>query len=233
MFLDCFQEEPRGVREGSFDVEGGDHVVDRVHVGDGALEEDGPVWGPARDGSPEAGGYVRGQVGTDAAQDDGPDDLDLRDCTQYRAPVVRVGPVPLFVEGADHVGPGRWQRGLPRNVVPQALGEDADEVGGEVIVRLRREAVVPRGFVFPETVAFWASWTVTGRFCSCVFWARLKTWERRSIFFGCLRQVCLEWGRVFCTERRLLWLARPGRKALARQAFSGRGGNPKPSSIAG
>ena len=37
----------------------------------------------------------------------------------------------------------------------------------------------------------------------------------------------------FCTERCLLWLARPGRKALARQAFSGRGGSPKPSSIAG
>ena len=37
----------------------------------------------------------------------------------------------------------------------------------------------------------------------------------------------------FCTERRLLWLARPGRKALARQAFLGRGGSPKSSSIAG
>ena len=39
--------------------------------------------------------------------------------------------------------------------------------------------------------------------------------------------------RLFCTERRLLWLDRPGRKALARQAFSGRGGSPKPISIAG
>ena len=39
--------------------------------------------------------------------------------------------------------------------------------------------------------------------------------------------------RLFCTERRLLWLARPGRKALARQAFLGRGGSPKSSSIAG
>ena len=38
---------------------------------------------------------------------------------------------------------------------------------------------------------------------------------------------------IFCTERRLLWLARPGRKALARQAFLGRGGSPKSSSIAG
>ena len=38
---------------------------------------------------------------------------------------------------------------------------------------------------------------------------------------------------AFCTERRLLWLARPGRKALARQAFLGRGGSPKTSSIAG
>ena len=50
-------------------------------------------------------------------------------------------------------------------------------------------------------------------------------------------QTCLEEVEnaeyAFCTERRLLWLARPGRKALARQAFSGRGGSPKPSSIAG
>ena len=41
------------------------------------------------------------------------------------------------------------------------------------------------------------------------------------------------WPLDFCTERRLLWLARPGRRALARQAFSGRGRSPKPSSIAG
>ena len=38
---------------------------------------------------------------------------------------------------------------------------------------------------------------------------------------------------IFCTERRLLWLARLGGKALARQAVSGRGGSPEPSSIAG
>ena len=31
----------------------------------------------------------------------------------------------------------------------------------------------------------------------------------------------------FCTERRLLWLARPGRKALARQAFFGEGREPE------
>ena len=37
----------------------------------------------------------------------------------------------------------------------------------------------------------------------------------------------------FCTERCLLWPARPGGKALSRQAFPGRGGSPKPSSIAG
>ena len=29
--------------------------------------------------------------------------LHLRDCTDYGAPVVRVGPVSLFVEGADNV----------------------------------------------------------------------------------------------------------------------------------
>ena len=32
------------------------------------------------------------------------------------------------------------------------MGEDAEEVGGEVVVRLRREAVVARGVVLPETV---------------------------------------------------------------------------------
>ena len=106
-FPHCFQEEPGGVLEGSFDVEGGNDEVHRVHVGDGVLEEDGLVWGPAGDSSPEAGRYVGVQVGADAAQEDGPDDLDLRDCTHYGAPVVRVGPVPLFVEGADNVGPVR------------------------------------------------------------------------------------------------------------------------------
>ena len=42
---------------------------------------------------------------------------------------------------------------------------------------------------------------------------------------------CRSW--LFCTERRLLWLARPGRKAVARLASSGRDRSPKPSSIAG
>ena len=37
--------------------------------------------------------------------------------------------------------------GLPRNDAPQALSEDAEELGGEVVVRLRREAVVARSFV--------------------------------------------------------------------------------------
>ena len=60
------------------------------------------MWGPARDGPLEAGGYVGVHVGADAAQEDGPDDLYLLDCTDYGAPVVRVGPVPLFVEGADN-----------------------------------------------------------------------------------------------------------------------------------
>ena len=32
------------------------------------------------------------------------------------------------------------------------MGEDAEEVGGEVVVCLRREAVVAWGFVLPETV---------------------------------------------------------------------------------
>ena len=62
-------------------------------------------WGPAWDGLPEAGGYVGVRVGANAAYEDGPDDFDLRDCTDYGAPVVQVGPVPLFVEGADNVCP--------------------------------------------------------------------------------------------------------------------------------
>ena len=37
------QKELGCVREGSFDVEGGDDEVYRVHVGDGVLEEDGLV----------------------------------------------------------------------------------------------------------------------------------------------------------------------------------------------
>ena len=41
--------------------------VYRVHVGDGVLEDDGVVWGPAWDGPPEASGYVGVQVGADAA----------------------------------------------------------------------------------------------------------------------------------------------------------------------
>ena len=110
------------------------------------------MWQPAGDGPPEAGGYVGVQVGADAAKEDGPDDFDLRDCTDYGAPVVRVGPVPFFVEGADNVCPVWWQGGLPRDDVPEAVGEDAEEVGGEVVVCLCREAVVAWGFVLPETV---------------------------------------------------------------------------------
>ena len=108
--------------------------------------------GPARDGPPEAGWYVGIRVGADGAQEDGPEDLDLRDCTDYGAPVVRVGPVPLFVEGADNVCPVWWQGGLPCDDVPEAVGEDAEEVGWQVVVCLRREAVVDWGFVLLETV---------------------------------------------------------------------------------
>ena len=61
------------------------------------------MWGAAWDGPPEARWYVGVQVGADAAQEDGPDDFDLRDRTDYGAPVVRVRPVPFFVEGADNV----------------------------------------------------------------------------------------------------------------------------------
>ena len=131
------QKEPGGVQECSLDVKGGDDEVYRVHVGDGVLEEDGLVWGPAQDGSPEAGGYVAVQVGADAAQEYGPDDCDLRDCTDYGAPVVWVGPVLLFVGGADNVCPIWWQGGLPRDDVPEAVGEDAEEVGGGVVLWLR------------------------------------------------------------------------------------------------
>ena len=95
---------------------------------------------------------MRVQVGADAAQEDGPDDFHLRDCTDYGAPVVRVAPVPLFVEGADNVCPVWWRGGLLRDDVSEAVGEDAEEVGGQVVVCLRREAVVAWGFELPETV---------------------------------------------------------------------------------
>ena len=45
-----------------------------------------------------------------------------------------------------------WQGGLPRDDVAEAVGEDAEEVGGGVVVCLRREAVVAWGFVLPGTV---------------------------------------------------------------------------------
>ena len=79
------------------------------------------MWGPAWDGPPEAGWYVGVQGGADAAEEDGPD---------YGAPVVRVCPVPSFVEGADNVCPVCWQGALPRDNVPEAVGEDVEEVGG-------------------------------------------------------------------------------------------------------
>ena len=110
------------------------------------------MWGPAWDSSPEAGGNVGVQVGADAVQEDGPDHLHRPDRTHYGAPVVRVVPVRLFVEGVDSVGAVWWQGGLTRDNVSQALGRDAEEMGGEVIVRLRREAVAARCFVFLETV---------------------------------------------------------------------------------
>ena len=75
-------------------------------------------------------------------QEDGPDNLELRDCTDYGVPVAQVGPVPFFVQGADNICPVWWQGGLPCDDVPEAVGEDAEEVGGEVVVCLCREAIV-------------------------------------------------------------------------------------------
>ena len=109
------------------------------------------MWRLARDGIPEAGGYVV-QVGADAALEDGPDDFDLCDCTDYGTPVVWVGPVSIFVEGADIVCPVWRQGGQPHDDVPEAVGGDAEEVGGEVVVCIRREAVVAWDFVLPETL---------------------------------------------------------------------------------
>ena len=56
------------------------------------------------------------------------------------------------LEGADNVCQVWWQGGLPRDDVPEAVGEDAEEVGGEVVVCLCREAVIAWVFVLPETV---------------------------------------------------------------------------------
>ena len=106
------------------------------------------MWGASRDCLPDGGRYVGVQVEADAAQEDGADDLDLLNGTNYGAPVVRVCQVPLFVEAAQNAGPVRWYRGLSRDDVPQVFGEEAEKVGGEVLVCLRREAVAARGFVF-------------------------------------------------------------------------------------
>ena len=57
-FPESLQKEPEGVREGSLDVEEGEDEVHLAPVGDGVLEEDGLVWGPARESSAEVGGYV-------------------------------------------------------------------------------------------------------------------------------------------------------------------------------
>ena len=43
-------------------------------------------------------------------------------------------------------------RGLSPDNVPQPQGGEAQEMGGEVVVCLSREAVVARGFVLPEIV---------------------------------------------------------------------------------
>ena len=91
-------------------------------------------------------------MGADAGRENGQDDLESCDSTHYGTPVVRVGPVPFLVEGADNVCPVSWQGCLPHDDVPEAVGKDAEEVNAEVVVRFRREAVVARGFVLPETV---------------------------------------------------------------------------------
>ena len=65
-------------------------------------------------------------------------------------PVVQVGPVPFFVEGADNVCPFWWHGDSSGDDAPQSLGQGAEEVGGEVVVRLSGEAVVAGGFVLSE-----------------------------------------------------------------------------------
>ena len=56
----------------------------------------------------EGGRYLQVEVGADAAQDGGADDLDLCHCTHYGAPAGLLSPVLLFVEGVDNVRPVRW-----------------------------------------------------------------------------------------------------------------------------
>ena len=110
------------------------------------------MWGPAWDGPPEAGWYVGVQVGRMRRRRMVQTILTSVTAQTMGRAVVRVCPVPFFVEGADNVCPVWWQGGLPRDDVPEAVGEDAEKVGGEVVVCLRREAVVAWGFVLPETV---------------------------------------------------------------------------------
>ena len=106
----------------------------------------GPGWPPRGwrvCGGPDGGGRGAGEWSRH---------FDLCDCTDYGSPVVRVCPVPLLVKGADNISPVWWQGGLPRDDVPEALGGDAEEVAGGMVVCLCREAVVAWVFVLPETV---------------------------------------------------------------------------------
>ena len=54
--------------------------------------------------------------------------------------------------GADNGCPVWWQGVLPHDDVPEAVGDDAEEVAGGPVVCLRREAVIAWGFLLPETV---------------------------------------------------------------------------------
>ena len=123
----------------------------------------------------------------------------LRDCTDYGAPVVRVCPVPFVVGGADNACPVWWQGGLPRDDVPEAVGENAEEVGGKVVVCLRREAIVACCFVL-LWMTFQTSWMVKGRFSSCLLWA----WLRRILAWVSASSV--SWVGV-CCRRKLSWVA--------------------------
>ena len=144
------EEVPGGVGKGFFDIQGGDDEVDGVHVGDGVLEEDGLMWRYAWGGALEAGRYVRVEVGVYGTYEDSTYDFDLSDHAYHEAPAVRVGPVPVFVEGADNVCPFRGHGDSSGDDAAQSLGQEAEEVGGEVVVRLRWEAVVALGFVLSE-----------------------------------------------------------------------------------
>ena len=79
-------------------------------------------------------------------------------------------------------------------------------MGGEVVVSLRREAVVAWGFVLPETVDGLPDFVDgEGAFFQLILWSWLKTQGGRSIL-AWVSGSSVSWVGV-CCRRKLSWVA--------------------------